>query len=306
MNMRDVVAKKYFSPFAAPFVSTRGNTVLAILSMTIVIGVFLQTSGFGGILENSSALSNARVKASRDSIAYRIERYSTLPTTFRNSLTTTNNPYLKNCVLGTGPALCAGDGTEYPLNLYAPTTSAQVLAGATNSIPVLYDTKGNLCQSGATSANLTCPFQVTASFTAKCPAASTSCAVAESIKVHYVIQTPKILFSNAGIKNRLTLNTIDKYADEILTSAILPPPYSYTPNTLHAVSLVSTGSDSTNNTPPPPPTYAEALAAVLKVVGSTNQTLATTITDRLYSHYGITDLSLLGAFASFWLQNPDA
>ncbi|MGZ6434029.1 MAG: hypothetical protein ACXWRE_11890, partial [Pseudobdellovibrionaceae bacterium] len=303
MHMWYVAVKKYYSPFSAPLVNPRGNTVLAILSATIVIGVFLQTSGFGGILENSSVLSNARVKASRDSIVYRIERYSTLPSTFRNSLNTTNNPYLQNCVLGTGPYPCAGDGTEYPINLYAPTTSNQILAGATNASPVLYDTKGNLCQTGATSANTTCPFEVTASFTAKCPAASASCAVADTIKVHYVVRIPDTLFTNAGIKNRIALNTVDKFADEIQTSAILPPPYGYTPNALYSVTLVSTGPTPAP-TPPPPPTYQDALAAITKVVA--DSTLATTIADRLYNYYGITDLSLLGAFASFWLQNQAA
>jgi hypothetical protein len=233
-----------------------GSTLIAVLSLVIILGVFLQTIGFDKIAQSNLITSNSRMKMSRDAIAHQIENFAMLPATFRNSLTRTDNSALKNCILGTGPSLCAGDGTEYPLNMYAPSTSsslAQKLAGSgsvggSSGLPVLYDTKGGLCETGATSVTTACPFEVYATFKAKCPGGGASCATAESISVHYVIRTPGNLFSSAGIKDRLILSSVDKFASEIQRTAILPSPYDYVPNSIYSTTLISTSPGITTTT----------------------------------------------------------
>ncbi|HEY8271409.1 MAG TPA: hypothetical protein VIG33_11020 [Pseudobdellovibrionaceae bacterium] len=309
-NMQNKYKLKSSLGFPNPLHNREGNIVLGILSGVIVIGVFLQTTGFGKMAQGNAFISGARIKESRDAIVYQIERYSSLPAIFRNSLATTDNSALQNCVLGNGSLPCYGDGTEYPVSLYAAflsNTGAQRLTTAgpvsDNAYqPALYDTRGNLCQTGATSASLACPFEVFTTFTAKCPAAVGSpCPAAESISIHYVIRIPNNVFS--GVKERTILATIDKFAPNIQTKDILPPAYGYVPNKFTLASLVSVqpGVTTTN------PTYIQVRDIVQsKFIGTSQVSNIDNFTDNLFNNFKITDPSLVAAYSDFLLLNPQA
>ncbi|MGZ3792605.1 MAG: hypothetical protein ACXVCP_09660 [Bdellovibrio sp.] len=282
-----------------------GNAVLFILGGIIVLNSVLQTAGFGGIFDNNSVISTSRMKASRDSIDHQLDKYASLPASIRNSLSTTENVDLRTCVLGSSTALCNG-GTEYPLKLSDPTNQSQFIAGpgpvSGGGTPVLYDGKGNICSSTATSGNLSCPFEVYTTFTAQCAASAATCATADSIQVHYRLRIPDNLFSNSGSKNNIQLATIDKFANYVKVNEVLPHPYGWVAGHITNVTSVISGTTTTTQTP----TYDDAVSTILTVIGGSYTDLAKQIADSLYQKYGITDLSLIAALSSFWLQNAAA
>ncbi|MGZ3746232.1 MAG: hypothetical protein ACXWRE_02780 [Pseudobdellovibrionaceae bacterium] len=299
-----------------PLNNQKGNAVLLILAAIIVGGVILETAGFGRIAQNSFFSSSSRIKESRDTIAFQIERYATLPATFRNSIGFIENAELQNCVLGNGLSLCIGDGaTEFPLKLYAPVLSSagsQLIAAAgpagTAVQPVLYDTKGNLCQTGDTSASLACPFEVSTTFVAWCPTGTTTCAIADCIQVHYVIRIPDFILSMTGMKEKAVLAKVDKFSTDIKTKDILPPPVGYVANInkVNSMVAVQSGTTPTTTMSGTAATYEQMLAAVQTLwQGTPYASQATDFATLLYNGYSgsIKDLSLVPALANFWIQN---
>lgn len=291
-----------------------GSTVISMLSVVIVIGVLLETTGFGDIIENNLFFSKVRAKEARDLISYRLEKYASLPITIRNSLAAPENSNLRNCVLGTTALACLADGTEYPLSLYSPSSpgsSSLLIAGpgpvTGSSQPVLYDLKGNICQTGTLVATATCPFEVSATFTAKCPVASGSlCTTADSISVHYTVQTPASLTSASGGGRHLILAAISNAASSVQIKDILPPAYGYVPGNIITSSLIASGISSTLVTLNTPiSSYDQVLAVIQQAIGG-DAIMAKAIADYVYTKNSITDVSLITALAVFWKQNMAA
>lgn len=291
-----------------------GSTVISMLSVVIFISVLLETTGFGEIIENNLFFSKVRAKEARDLISYRLEKYASLPITIRNSLAAPENSNLRNCVLGTTALACLADGTEYPLSLYSPSSpgsSSLLIAGSGpvtgSSHPVLYDLKGNICQTGTLVANAACPFEVYATFTAKCPVASAAlCTIADSISVHYTVQTPASLASASGGGSHLILAAISNAATSVQIKDILPPAYGYVPGNIITSSLISSGVSATVvalNTPIS--SYDQVLAVIQQAIGG-DAIMAKAIADYIYTKNSITDVSLITALAVLWKQNMAA
>jgi hypothetical protein len=304
--------RRPLSPTTTPLASEKGSAILGVLCAIFVVCVLLQVNGFDKILQSNAISSNARLKTGRDSIASQIEKYASLPVAFRKSIGYSSNLALQNCVLGTGPSACLGDGTEYPLSLYSVTSNGtvQMLAGPAGPVsaggahPVLYDVKGNLCETGAVTASLACPFEVFTSFTAKCPAATGSpCSKAEAINVHYLIRLATTVSLDPAMRGKVSLPSIEKVALDVQTKEIMPPVFGYIPNPITTITMIAgtTGSTVVSQTLT---SLQEAYDLIVKIVGNT--TLAQTIATSLFTNDLIRDSSLITAFTNYWLQNPAA
>jgi hypothetical protein len=298
------VQPRYVSPCIIQ--NEKGNIVFSALAAMVLIGVILQTGGMDRLAQSNQTFSSSRLKASRDVIAYQVERYATLPSSFRNSLLVSGNQALQNCVLGATPNACKGDGTEYPLHLYTPAvvgSTAFKIGGpeiaSENDPVVLYDVKGNLCQTGAKAASSACPFQVVTTFTAQCPGAAPSCSVAETISVHYKVGTPEHL--------KIILASVDKSASCLPTRSILPPAFGYVGNSITVSTFVTAGVETIAMEPTAVTTYQEVLTIVQQAIGTGgNPNLAKEIAKALFDYNHIKDPAIIGALAKVWVKNAPA
>lgn len=286
-----------------------GNTVLAVLSCVIILGGVLQTTGFGKLTQNQLFSSGARLKESRNNIAYQMERYAALPAAFRNSvpLSVSGNSELRTCVFGSPAGSCVAD-VAYPLSLHTPyltATGSLLIAGPGANAPVLYDTRGGLCQTGDTSASVHCPFEVFTTFKAQCPASAAFCPVAESIQVEYIVKIADSILASGGIKEHI-LDQVKKSATSILTSAIRPPPSDYIPVLNSVNSMFAVGAPPAA-APATPATYEQILQAVKDALeGSPLLSNAATFANDLFYTRNVTDLSVATAYTDLYRLNQKA
>lgn len=307
--------------------SQAGNAVLGVLAVIVGIGITLNIVVTQSASQSSFVLQNARLKWSRGSIAYQIERSASLPATFRTSLRFANNSALRNCILGTGPAACRGDGTEYPLDLYTSNadaasgaaanaalqiSAASVPEGSNSTVSVLYDSKGQRCQN-QTTATRECPFEVSTSFTAECAAAAATCATADSIRVLYTIRIPESVNSNGGVyKGQTVLAELQRLASKVQTSSIYPPANNYVPNAINSTALIAgdatSGFDINGNaistSKKTPLTEDEVMEEVLRIVGRANTVLAWDITENIIWSKSMSDRASVREIAEIWSINP--
>jgi hypothetical protein len=294
----------------------QGNVMLPIVIAFTVIGILLQSSELNRIVQNSYLTKNLHIRDSRNSLAFHLGRYGSLPTSFRNSVIASDNVDLQNCLFGNGSSPCYADGREYPVKLLEASVDgapAKIISGPGQSSlsqaqPVLYNDKGQLCETGATRATLTCPFEVTTTFKARCAAAATSCATAESIILHYHISTPQDLYSSDSsmtFRNPLILASVENTSTEVKVADILPPAYDFIPNAMTKVSyVVETIVDpGTTTTTTATVSYNDVYAAVLAAIGGSNTTLAQQIATSLFQEYHLTNLETIGAISLIWTQN---
>jgi hypothetical protein len=133
------------------------------------------------------------------------------------ALPPTINQDLKDCILG-GASPCQSN-VEKPLTLYYPISSidpasAQGLYAVSgpDSQPVYYDDKGAMCATSTA-----CQFfSVSTSFIATCAGAASSCATADSIVVHFKIN------SNVHSAIPIPIASIDQRAPSVSRSSIFP------------------------------------------------------------------------------------
>lgn len=291
----------------------QGNLMLPILGIFMVIGILLQSAELTRIAESTSMTANTRIRDSRNSLAFQLARYGALPTSFRNSVVASDNVDLQNCLFGNGSSACYADGREYPVKLYAAPVNgapAKVVSGPgagtlSQAQPVLYNNKGQLCETSGTTATIACPFEVTTTFKASCAGAATSCPTAESIVLHYSITTPEGLYSGASVKNRFVLASVENMSMDVKVADILPPDYNYVPNAITTVSYVmdTVVTPGTTTTVAGTVSYDDVLAAVVAAIGGSNQALVTKIATSLFNYYHITDSKTVGALALVWGQS---
>jgi hypothetical protein len=289
----------------------RGYVMLPIVIAFTVIGIILQSSELTRIVQNSYMKTNLHTRDSRNSLAFQLDRYGSLPTSFRNSVIDSGNVDLQNCLLGNGSSPCYADGREYPVKLLEASVNgapAKIISGpgqssSSQAQPVFYNNKGQLCET-ATQATVACPFEVTTTFKARCAAAATSCTTAEAIILHYFISTPQSLYSSTDFRTRLALASVENMSTEVKVADILPPAYGFIPNSITKVSyvvetIVTPGTTTTVATV----TYDDVYAAVLAAIGGSNTTLAQQIATSLFQEYHLTNLETIGAISLIWTQN---
>jgi hypothetical protein len=283
--------------------SQGGNAVVAILASIIVLGAFLQTTGFGGIIENNQVFATARAREGRNAVAYQINRYASLPLTFRNSLTSENNGNsdLRNCVLGATPAVCKNN-FAYPIRLFSTSSGKPVVmsgAGASGvNQPVYYDLRGNPCSDKFTAASAMCPFEVLTTFTATCPGGVSPCTSADSITVQYSVQTP--FYSLAGASGRMSLGDVSKDAATVSVADIMPHAHGYIPG--HVIAGSTVGQDDSSSKSPGA-IYTKMYNSVLTIVN--DPSLAEKITRMTVIENKIDRQDLIDAIATLWLKHPE-
>lgn len=299
-----------------------GNAVLGVLAVMVGIGITLNIVVTNSANQSSQVLQNARVKWSRNSIAYQIERSASLPATFRTSLSFPENAQLQSCVLGAGGLPCRGDGTEYPLSLYVAPNSDSGLNPAVNtptqitgSNPVLYNTKGQRCQNQNNQASRECPFEVSTRFTAQCAGAVSTCAVAESIRVHYTIRIPaSVNSSGSTLQGQMVVANLQKSAAVVQTKSIYPPANNYVPNSINTIVMITEGSGAgfdINGVEIPsskrtPLTVDQIYEEVRRTIGYANSQMAVEIANNIAWSKSMDNKAAVRIIAELWAKNPSA
>jgi hypothetical protein len=299
----------------------RGSAAVAVLGTIAFMGAAIEMSTKIATT-TSTAIGASRISASRDALVYQVGRYAALPSSFRSSIDPTLplgvNQSLKNCILGTVPGRCKGDGmTEQAFSLYSPLVggNAFVLAGPgpstqANASPTYYDQNGNRC---ATKSN--CPFQVYATFVAKCPALEPApCDQAESVKVHFEIKfAPK-----AGTPSVIAtpmLAPISMVSASTDVSSILSSHNGATDTTITRVTLLGGGATTTvvADSPLVDSIYNaiagigiadRGIARALVRGGITQTGDAVYLVDHAVKNNHMVDTAIIEKIASVWVDNP--
>jgi hypothetical protein len=275
--------------------TSQGYISVLVLMIMGFVGIALAVC-FSQSSTRINIIKTARVLSARDALISHIRSYASMGASLRASmhpglLPATINQELKDCILG-GASPCES-GIEKPLSLYypiSPTNPASntglFAVSGTNAQPVYYDERGAICTE-----TTRCPFfSASTTFIPTCAAGAPTCATADSIVVHFKIN------SNVYSASTIPIASVDERAASVARSSIFPDPISSASANIPVLLLPGSSPDTLT---------ADQIRNALIVGGLTNSTLLDGIVPVIQTS-GITSLAVITAIGDpgQWLNLP--